>query len=281
MSSEEKVVINLIDDDEAATQKKTVVYINLEMEEEERAVALSRESSADEESDTDDSLPPPPRLRSLLAKQKARKGGPKKEGGSPKPRGGPKGKKGSPKPRGRPKGKKGSPKPRGRPKGQQGGPKQGKKKMKRKPALFHVLFEQIGGGPSERGVLPAIVLFNEDENRLIRNYGGCIGRCGAIVRRIVCDSRIKLLLFPNVALRKLYKNVSMSTTTWMERAYANGAAQMLAEATRLRFRYEDFDLRILIAARMEEMEERRVKALQSKEQLEMFSFFLSLIPKGP
>jgi hypothetical protein len=268
MSSEEKVVINLIDDDEAATQKKTVVYINLEVEEEERAVALSRESSADEESDTDDSLPPPPRLRSLLAKQKARKGGPKKEGGSPKPRG-------------RPKGKKGSPKPRGRPKGKQGGPKQGKKKMKRKPALFHVLCEQIGGGPSERGVLPAIVLFNEDENQLIRNYGGCIGRCGAIVRRIVCDSRIKLLLFPNVALRKLYKNVSMSTTTWMERAYANGAAQMLAEATRLRFRYEDFDLRTLIAARMEEMEERRVKALQSKEQLEMFSFFLSLIPKGP
>ena len=268
MSSEEKVVINLIDDDEAATQKKTVVYINLEVEEEERAVALSRESSADEESDTDDSLPPPPRLRSLLAKQKARKGGPKKEGG--------------PKPRGRPKGKKGSPKPRGRPKGKQGGPKQGKKKMKRKPALFHVLCEQIGGGPSERGVLPAIVLFNEDENQLIRNYGGCIGRCGAIVRRIVCDSRIKLLLFPNVALRKLYKNVTItSTTTWMERAYANGAAQLLAEATRLRFRYEDFDLRTLIAARMEEMEERRVKALKSEEQLELFSFFLSLIPKGP
>jgi len=268
MSSEEKVVINLIDDDEAATQKKTVVYINLEVEEEERAVALSRESSADEESDTDDSLPPPPRLRSLLAKQKARKGGPKKEGG--------------PKPRGRPKGKKGSPKPRGRPKGKQGSPKQGKKKMKRKPALFHVLCEQIGGGPSERGVLPAIVLFNEDENQLIRNYGGCIGRCGAIVRRIVCDSRIKLLLFPNVALRKLYKNVTItSTTTWMERAYANGAAQLLAEATRLRFRYEDFDLRTLIAARMEEMEERRVKALKSEEQLELFSFFLSLIPKGP
>ena len=268
MSSEEKVVINLIDDDEAATQKKTVVYINLEVEEEERAVALSRESSADEESDTDDSLPPPPRLRSLLAKQKARKGGPKKEGG--------------PKPRGRPKGKKGSPKPRGRPKGKQGSPKQGKKKMKRKLALFHVLCEQIGGGPSERGVLPAIVLFNEDENQLIRNYGGCIGRCGAIVRRIVCDSRIKLLLFPNVALRKLYKNVTItSTTTWMERAYANGAAQLLAEATRLRFRYEDFDLRTLIAARMEEMEERRVKALKSEEQLELFSFFLSLIPKGP
>ena len=287
------VVVDLMEEEEGVCcggdRKKKLVIIDLEHEEERDDVVLNRI----EEEEEHDELFLTNKLKECFEKVETKRRKPRSDKGKPRS--------GKGKPRGdkdKPRKARGDKKKRGSGVEARGGKKERRVKDRSRPerppknkgwlgvktkSLFKVeryvpMEVEEDCEPMEAIVLPGTYSpFSEYEKAKVCDYGGCIGRCGAIVKRILADSSIQRCLFPNVPLKQLYKRTNMQ---WLTKAYNEGAMRFLKEAEKLCVRYADFDLEVFIHARMDEMEERRVHALKTAEQRELFDFFVMMYNKN-